>query len=93
MKIGVIILAYHFIFISEGVKKFRRRIYHDKPNFSTKDLYRRTHDMSVFYEWVDTHDKIIAQGEHYTIIAKEHLVREEQLIPSLQVKVGYPKKM
>lgn len=47
--------------------------------------------MAVFYEWVDTHDKIIAQGEHYTIIAKKHLVREEQLIPSLQVKVGYPK--
>ena len=57
------------------------------PNFSANDLYRRTHEMTVFYEWLHTHDRIIAQAEHYTIIAQKHVVHEELLIPSLQIKV------
>lgn len=50
-------------------------------------IYRRTHEMAAFYEWLHTHERIIAQSEHYTIIAQKHLVREELLIPSLQIKV------
>lgn len=61
MNGGVILPAHYAILISEGAKKFRRKIYHDKPSFSTKDIYRRTHEIAVFYEWIDTHDKIITQ--------------------------------
>ena len=82
-KTSVILPAYHVIFICEGAKKYKRRFYHDRPNFSAKDLYRRTHEMAAFYKWLHTHDRIIAQAQHYTIIAQKHLVREELLIPSL----------
>lgn len=82
-KIGVNLLAYHIIFICEGAKKFKRRNYYDKCSFSAKDIYKRTHEIAAFYEWVNIHDKIIAQAEHYIIIAQKHLVREELLIPSL----------
>ena len=49
-KTGVILVAYHVIFICERAKKFKRRIYHDKRNFSAKDIYKRTHGIAVFYE-------------------------------------------
>ena len=48
--------------------------------------------MAAFCEWVDTHERIIAQAEHYTIIAQKHLVHEELLIPPLQIKIDHPKK-
>ena len=86
-KTSVILPAYHVIFICEGAKKHKRRFYHDRPNFSARDLYRRTHEIAAFYEWLHTHDRIIAQAEHYTIIAQKHLVHEELLIPLLQIKV------
>lgn len=48
--------------------------------------------MTAFYERVDTRYKIIARVEHYIIIAQKHLVREELLISSLQIKVDNLRK-
>ena len=78
MKIGVILLAYHFIFISEGVKSLEEEFIMISPT-SLQKIYIEEHmTWQSFYEWVDTHGEIIGQGEHYTIIAQKHLVREEQ---------------
>lgn len=35
---------------------------------SPRKIYKKTHKMTAFYELIDTHNKIITQTKHYTII-------------------------
>lgn len=83
-KTSLILPAYHVILISERGKKFRRRYYDDKQA-SLRKTYAEEF-MKLPY------DKIITQGQNYTILAKQHFVHEVQLILSLQLKVDNIKK-